>query len=361
MNKMNERYERQYNLDLMKALAVICMLFCHPVWRLGVYRTGYENEFWYMFADGILGAFCVVAHGFMFAMGVGVIYSRKNSPKELIRRGIKLFLMGYVLNFLRDGMYYLAYGIFTGEYLDSTLQSLFCPDILHFAGLALIATGLFRKMRLKEHYIFIIALILSVISTLSAPAYTGNYVLNLILGSFIFTTLDTSHFCFFNWYIFVATGLIFGRILQETRNKDALYKRLLIPSGIIAIVYLSVWYFIVVSIPAGDSYMTDESIYSTVNLLDASGLLSIDLFVLSGFHFLLKIAGQSRFSIMFEMSRNLTSIYFIHWCILGFTEFVCCVLLHWVLGYGTMYAYGAVLLAVSFMLARLYKNGLPQN
>ena len=68
---------RQYNLDLIKAVAITCMMFCHPAIRLGEYRSGYVHEFPYFFGDEIIGDYLVAAHGFMFAMGVGMVYSRK--------------------------------------------------------------------------------------------------------------------------------------------------------------------------------------------------------------------------------------------------------------------------------------------
>ena len=63
-------HARQYNLDLLKALAIVCMLFCHPIIRFGEYRPGYKSEFLYFLADDIIGDYIVAAHGFMFAMGV---------------------------------------------------------------------------------------------------------------------------------------------------------------------------------------------------------------------------------------------------------------------------------------------------
>ena len=93
MKMVLKNTERQYNLDLLKALAIVCMVICHAVITFGKYRTGYETEFWYLFGDEILGAYIVVAHGFMFAMGVGMIYSRNNSPSDLIHRGLGIFLL----------------------------------------------------------------------------------------------------------------------------------------------------------------------------------------------------------------------------------------------------------------------------
>ena len=74
------------------------MLFCHPVIRLGIQHAGYENEFAFFFGDVILGDYLAAAHAFMFAMGVGMACSRKNAPADLMRRGLRLYLLGTVFS-----------------------------------------------------------------------------------------------------------------------------------------------------------------------------------------------------------------------------------------------------------------------
>lgn len=42
-----------------------------------------KEDFLYFLGDSILGDYAFVAHGFMFAMGVGMIYSRKGNQSDL--------------------------------------------------------------------------------------------------------------------------------------------------------------------------------------------------------------------------------------------------------------------------------------
>ena len=84
---------RQYNLDLLKTLAIVAMIICHTVTILSGARTDYESEFGYWFADVFLGSYLAVAHAFMFCMGVGFVYSRNKEPKVLLVRGIKIYIM----------------------------------------------------------------------------------------------------------------------------------------------------------------------------------------------------------------------------------------------------------------------------
>ena len=267
--------DRQYNLDLLKATAIIAMVFCHPVLRLAMYRSGYKTDFPYYFGVVILGYYLVVAHGFMFAMGTGMIYSHRKAHSDLIRRGIKLILAGYVLNFFRYGIYLLGYGLITGEFLDTTIMGFIEPDILQFAGLALIATGLFRRLGLSEVHMLAVGLILSVIGYVLPARSTGSLVTDFLLGHVLYTTEITTCFPFCYWYVFVAAGLLFGVKLRRTEQKSLFYKRILVIAGVIAAGYIAL------TIVFGEFFLSPNRNYYTAGTLDAAGLLSIDLFLLS--------------------------------------------------------------------------------
>lgn len=342
--------DRMIDLELLKALAIIAMILCHPVLRLGVQRPGYQREFLFFFGDVILGDYLAVAHAFMFAMGVGVAYTRRGAPKQLMGRGVRLFLMGYALNFFRYGLLALLDGLISGVFEPETLEALFGPDILQFAGLALLATGVFRKLKLREGHIFAIGLLLSAVGAGLPFVDTGNYVLNLLLGHFVVTTGDTSCFAFLHWYVFVAAGLLFGSILQRTGNPDRFYRRLKLAAGGVMVVYLTT------SCIFGAMFLCRSRNYYAVSLPEAAGLLSIDLFLLSAFHFLAPRASDRRIRVFLEMSRNVTPIYCIHWCLLGLIDGVCSYLLGVTFSWPVIYGIGLMLIIVSFLLARLWRK-----
>ncbi|MBR1482229.1 MAG: DUF1624 domain-containing protein, partial [Ruminococcus sp.] len=202
VNAEAQKNARRFELDLLKALAIISMIFCHAVSRLGIHNAGYENEFLFFLGDEILGNYLCVAHAFMFAMGVGIVYSRKSTPKKLILRGVKLYLLGYLLNFLRYGMYNLAEGIFSGDFRSDILRAFLGMDILHLAGLALIFTGVMKILKLREVPVLAIAGVLSAIGAVIPVIDTGNEVGNWLIGHFVSTNSETCCFVFFNWYVF---------------------------------------------------------------------------------------------------------------------------------------------------------------
>ena len=345
MDFIPKKRDRLCELDMLKFFSVAAMILSHAVSRLGRFNAGYESDIRYFFGNVILQDYAGVAHAFMFAMGVGIVYSRKSSPAGLIRRGIRLYVLGFVLNFFRYGIYALADGLIEGEFMAETVYALIVQDILHFAGLALIATGLFKRLKLKENHIFIIGVILSAIG--GPPAFTvqGSYVANYLLGHFVTTTEECSCFVFFNWYFFVGAGLLFGTILQRTEDRDRLYGRLLCAAGPVMVLY------IVLSAAFGPLFLTKNGWYYAVSLPEAAGLLSIDLTILCAFHFLLKKADASRFSVFITMSRNVKEIYCIHWCILGFVDSIFCYLLGVVFPWAGIYLFGMVLTVLAAWIA----------
>ena len=189
MGKATEN-PRQYNLDLLKAVSIIAMIFCHPVIRLGIHHAGYEKEFLFFLGDVILGDYLGVAHAFMFAMGVGMVYTKKNTPADLMRRGVRLYFLGYALNFCRYGIYARAYGLISGSFEPETLEALFGPDILQFAGLALLFAGVLKKLKLREGHMLAVGVVLSAIGTTVPFVDTGSFWLNWLLGHLLFCVLQ---------------------------------------------------------------------------------------------------------------------------------------------------------------------------
>ena len=341
---------RQYHLDLLKALGIVSMIICHCVISLGAHHEGYENDFWYWFADIVLGDYIAVAHAFMFAMGVGFVYTKKKRPVDLVTRGVKIFLLGYVLNFLRYGGYALIDGLMEGRFEPQTLEALFGPDILQFAGLAMILTGIFKRLGLGTIPVFVISILMSAAGSFLVLIDTGNYMGNLLLGQLITTTTDTSCFALLNWYLFVASGMLFGKIIRGLTEQESFYQKLLILSGLLSLVYL------ILTFRFGALFLTRQGFYYSIGTLDAAGLICTDLFLLSVFYFLLKKTGPDRFQRCIEMSKNLTAIYVIHWCIIGFVDSIFCFLLEISFPYYVIYPLAIELIPVSFRAARAWNS-----
>ena len=345
---------RQYNLDLLKSLAIVGMILCHTVTMLSGARADYESEFGYWFAEDVLGAYLAAAHAFMLCMGVGFVYSRKHTPRALVARGIRIYFLGYILNFFRGGMYAIVAGIFDPSYRDMIGYMLLLPDILQFAGLAMMLTAVFKKLKLDCRVILAISVVMSVISQLAAMKYQGITIANVLIGSFVPTTEDDSTFVLFGWYFFVAAGICFGEVLQRVKNLRRFYKRLLIVSGIIMIVYIAA------TVRYGCFFLSPGRIYYYTGILESIGLLSIDFVLMSLMYFGLNrlSPGQIELSkplqICWQMSRNINRIYCAQWCIIGFLTVILVYLLELPLPYWVTYPMGVGIIILSYWAAELW-------
>ena len=87
---------RQDELDIVKGLAIIFMVWCHVYRELGADTTTLPG----IMVDSILGG-PFAAPMFMICMGVGICFSRNQEPKQFFARGFKLVVLGYVLNLFR--------------------------------------------------------------------------------------------------------------------------------------------------------------------------------------------------------------------------------------------------------------------
>ena len=130
---------RQRELDFVKGIAIIAMVICHTV----LYMAEVPGHLGYVVANDVLGG-PMAAPMFMICMGIGLCFSHRNTPLEIVRRGVWLFLLGYILNFSRSSLpFAVGYALGMGELLSENLVAgLMLVDILQFAGLALIFIGI---------------------------------------------------------------------------------------------------------------------------------------------------------------------------------------------------------------------------
>lgn len=97
---------RQAELDIAKVFAILFMVLIHVYETMATCGTA---KYWGTTAHDVI-AFMggpLAAPMFMFAMGVGMVYTRHGNPKEFASRGIGLLLTGYALNFFRYTLWLL--------------------------------------------------------------------------------------------------------------------------------------------------------------------------------------------------------------------------------------------------------------
>ena len=230
---------RQPAVDLCKTISIILMILCHVF-----YAVKYTNT------PSLTASF--IAHNlvrllgaqfFMFSMGLGLAYTRNDSPKSCFRRGIILLLMGYLLNFLREILPWMvcgSYPMFSSVMTNNKFLMLLSGDILQFAGLAFLFFGLVKHFKLSNLTIFLITIVLTAIGAFCTNEIyvrlsTDNFYFSFI-GLFIpiknFTANSYVCFSFCNWIIYPVTGWLFGKLLKRCVNPDKFY-----------------WYLLLISVP----------------------------------------------------------------------------------------------------------------
>lgn len=303
---------RQLELDVAKTFAVIFMITVHVFEHM----TDMEGTVLPKLVE-FLG--CPPAAGvFMFAMGVGMVYTKHASPKEFALRGVKLMLMGYALNFFRETLLLLIGKLFSiensyeGESLFSTLMTV---DILQFAGAAFLIMALLKKLRARPWMIFCIAVVLHAVGNLLVGCFdSATETVQYPLGVLLFTNEEIA-FPAFQWFIYPATGLCFGTLLQHITNKDKFYLRMAALSGT-ALFCVTVG-CIRVDISIVDMFMTED--YYSQSLLTTLWCMSIVSLCIPIYYVVSKIIKGRAVTAVKYISKNVNTIYILQWLVITYT------------------------------------------
>jgi hypothetical protein len=158
-------------------------------------------------------------------MGALFSFSSRVSLKTQLLRGLLIFLTGYVLNLFRGTIPVAAGQMFgwISDDLENPLIYLLEDDILQFAGLALIATALVKRvLPWKISWIILGSIIASGSPLLwdrSSDQPILNYLLSLFTGS-----EEYNYFPFFPWIVFPIFGMAYGAFFKESKNKNTFFK-----------------------------------------------------------------------------------------------------------------------------------------
>ena len=237
-DKINRK--RQIELDIAKSLSAIFMIFIHTITIAMLFENTISIPY-YVIVGSILGG-PFSAPVFMFCMGIGIIYSRHSQAKPMIKRGIKLFILGLLVN-----SFSFIIPHFLSQYLLNSSQILpifdglllFYVDILEFTGLSFVILGVFKKINISNKQLLAVGIILSILGFLLRFSDFGNISLNIMFGYFIGTDYKYTSFLLFSWIIFPISGYIYGHYFIRVKDKSKFFR--LWPIFII----ISVLYFLI--------------------------------------------------------------------------------------------------------------------
>lgn len=308
--------KRQSEFDYAKTFAIFFMVIIHVIEEMStvnteILPTGTLNNLVQFFAGPM------AAPVFIFAMGIGIVYSRHQEPIELLRRGIKLFLVAFVLNIVRDVIPRLLVCAISGampEWHEFRYQ-LFCVEVLHFAGLAFMLTALLRKLRVPIWGLIPIGIVMQIVGNTLSETYAPSGVTEILL-SYIYKAGDLSYFPIMNWYLSLAVGMVAGTLIKKYNDRmDRVYRSafwiaLSLQSGFM----LSCSHY---GIDKRLFYSICEDVFYRQMFFNFMYNTIIIVLELSIFHYIDKKLSRRIYPFVGFCGKNLTTIYVVQWIIVG--------------------------------------------
>jgi uncharacterized membrane protein len=290
--------------DLLKGLAALFMVQIH-ITELFIDTAGRES----LFGKTSLflgGPFAAVV--FMLVMGY-FIARNKSTVAQNMFRGVKIFILGFLLNFGLN--FHLFLKIRFADWPYNPLEYLFGVDILYLAGMSIMVLAGLKSLKKGQEIVELILLIAVIALTgymnLKLTADNHYYILPFIAGNY-----SWSYFPLFPWLAYPLAGFIFARYepkikLFSESNKTAsnilvslvaagvlLYAK----QGINTTIYLPAYYH-----------------HTFLFILWAIGLSA--LWALS-LRFVLKLfPGTAVANFFCYIGKNITLFYVIQWLIIG--------------------------------------------
>ena len=330
---------RRIEFDIVKFMAIIFMSMIHSI-------ECFENDvscgagfFFDIITGGILAA-----PVFMLCMGFGFAYSRNTSRKYLIRRGIRTFILGYALNIARDIVPLIYYR--ASRNTEMSLIYLSClieGDILQFAGLAMMLTGLLQRFENPPVWALGIGIGLSLVHTFIPVIEFDGIFPSFLTGLFVYTECPMMEMCFplFGWYIFVGAGYLLGSWLRKTAEPAPLYLKAGIPCFVLSVLYL------IISRRNVYGMMGIEDYFYKMIFPDACASLGIFAGCIGLMYVLAGHIPQKTTSFIVRVSSCVNEIYIIHWIIM---EWIVHVIVRRILGFSSD-IYGAALIGILILFA----------
>jgi hypothetical protein len=250
-----------------------------------------------------------VAPIFMLIFGYFIARSKKTSG-ELIVRGLKIFGLGMLLNLALN--FNLILSVLNGKLQLSIWPYVFGVDILHFAGLALIFIGVFRKMIEKRMIISFSTIILIVVAGHLLSKFSPENTSLKFIASYFYGCSEWSYFPLLPWLAYPLAGMIFYRLSNKNELSILQKPAIKISAGLVflAVIALTITFAIGISsnLPA---YYHHGILFFMWTIFFAAGycLFANELDKLTGNSFVLKYIKW--------LGKNVTLIYFIQWIIIG--------------------------------------------
>ena len=308
---------RQKELDWAKAFTIIVMVIIHTYEQLSVIDAEeIPTDLFRIILEFLAGP--LGAPVFMFAMGVGIVYSKNNQPTKMTRRGLLLVRNGYLLNFFK-GTVPVLIAMAIGVTAPITIVgSLFNVSILQFAGMAFLTIALMKRRRVSLPVMFIIAIVLSIAGAMLAKIDMSSSWLQYFFGLF-FMTNDITTFPLFLWLYYPLLGMAFANVLRRVTDKGSFYFRILL-TGITGTILVSVIY-IFAGIDIKTMFMLSDRVFYAQTILHyifTTFVIMIALPIYYGCSKYIRFAPIEK--MVAYLGNNLPTIYIVQWIVIHYVQ-----------------------------------------
>ncbi len=304
---------RQPELDICKGIVAFLLATIHVYVECSTSEQLFHGLPY--FFDSIVGG-PWAAPMFIFAMGIGLAYTRKSSPGELAKRGAGLILVGFGLNVCRYLLPSLVGYAITGDrqmYLDRLPYLFFGNDLLQFAALGMLFMALLKRFDLSPLKIWFVALAVNLVATCFRGVFFSNMALNIFLGHFIGvddgTEIVMADFPLFIWFLFYASGYLAGQYLRRLKDKKKFY----LMASPVCLVLVTVIYIIQYEMGFGMMGGEGNNVFYHMTTIEVFLCIATMIGMLGVYYFILPYLPKPVMGLMEFLSRNVTGIYCIQW------------------------------------------------
>lgn len=318
---MSEKTKRVPEIELMKAVAIIGMIYVHVLeGSLKVFKNAWElpGSIPYTFVEFLGG---IPAAGvFMFAMGWGAAHSDRSAPKTYLMRALKLGLLLFVVDFFYSVLPGLIDPVNFGSFTDHP-WAIIGFNIYSFAAVFMLFFALMKMMKdnLMLRGILSIVLVLLVFSAdiiFKPESFEGNQWIATLIGVFVRQN-DYSWFPIVPWAVFPVFGYWAGILYRRWNNRSG-FAVLSLVTGII-LVPLSIIILKIKELPmasANPGWVEPVDYYSltALNVVCAVGIICLEMATAFG---LLTLSKGKIPSVFEYMSRNVMGIYLLQWAFIS--------------------------------------------
>lgn len=340
--------KRVFEIDLIKVLALILMPMSHIYEEFGVNYNLMKNipnnvneQLGLLFMNG--------PTLFMICLGFGIIFSKNSTPKKLMIRGLSLFVIEAILNIFRFILPYSVVSFFTKNvaYFKESLELFVLSDILPFAGFAFIFFALVKKWKIPNFLVLSIGLLFTVIQNFLPHPIIHNVYSRYLTGYFIYVD-ESSFFPIISWLIYPIIGYLLGQKYLENIDKNIYY---------LIVGFLSLFIFIVTNVCLFITNSMDTRYYLfmengfQMDLFTTLIVAPTSVMILCIAYLIGKIITSLKFKdFIASISKNINSIYCIHWVIVK-TLWAFAIILVFKLEYNYIFIIGFGIFVLSSILA----------